>query len=912
MANEQHSQRERLLKLLLPDEGPYTYAVRRGGKLDNRRDVLTVDALLSALSTSAEVGASFCLACFAGGHERKHVVRARSWVLDADYYEDAQAAVVALRDFGTRHGIPLSLVFSGTKAHGYIAVEAELDGEKHRQIGQGLLGLASASGLKLDSQPTASPEMLMRAPGTLNEKSGNHALVLAVAERMALGELVGKVAQYLTKPRQARSAPVQADLDATADALVGACRQAARAADQVGPVGRAVRHLLFKTLAWTAGGSELAHQVCAASRPGYDRAKVDKIVSEGEALSGPVKCETWESANPGGCDGCPHKGRIATPVAAAGDLPPGFVRRGGLIYAMVGEDNELVRAWDEPLRYVQHGVDGLGKYRVVLRRKTPNDGWRDVVVPTALFGGRSTDLLTCLSSQGMVVANGEEGKALDRLVKQWFRKGQMDRPSEVFSDQFGWRDDGAFVLGREAYTKDGRVARAQLGTGGAEVKARHFVVGGTMDGYLSAVRCLRGVKAHHALFTMLMSLSAPLWKHYDFSGVSVCLNHRHSGSGKTLALELAAAVWGDPKRQMVQVSTSELSKAKNLAILNNLPMFMDEITPIRAGELNSFVMQVSEGTDKDRMVSSGDLRETHEWDTVLLMSSNTSAAALLQRGRQTSHAQALRVIDLAVPRKEGIEEWGKAVGRAIADNYGHLGVLWVKQLVALGKDGIVARLREADAELDSMLGAVTFQAEERFWRAALVLALAAGRMTQAETGVDPEPVVRWAAEQVILMRSTALELEPDAVDLVAEFIREHQRNTVRMCRSVKTKEAPWFLVDERTQMDPVYARLELLYNGNPSSDRSLLKQDAVSGVAFLSRQKLQTWLAERGTSCANITPDLNKAQVLLREYDRTGELVALGRGVPHASTTKSRVLAVQLDDDPRLSGLLRTGVSGEG
>ena len=530
--------------------------------------------------------------------------------------------------------------------------------------------------------------------------------------------------------------------------------------------------------------------------------------------------------------------------------------------------------------------------------------------PRLRSAGAPLDLVTCLAGQGMVTASKEEGQALDRLARMGFKKLAANRPAEVFVDQMGWRDDGAFVLGGTAYSAAGET-RAVFGKSGAATKAKHLKLAGTMNGWLDALRALSQAQARHAEFSLMASLSAPLWKFADFAGSVYCFNHRDSGSGKTLALFLGASVWGDPQPQMVQVSTSELSLAKNLAVLNTIPMFMDEVTEVRSGLLNSLVMQVSQGSDKDRMRQTGELRETLEWRTVLLMTSNSSAASILSRGRHISRAQALRVVDLAVPFDERIGAAGRAAAPAMRRNHGHMGLWWVKHLVALGEGGIYKALADAEVEFEGLYGGI-LHSSERFWRSALITALAAGRLSQQQTGLDPLPPLAWGMENVLAMRRVASDMEPDAVELLVEFQSDHTENTVWLSRSLADRNGAWLPPHEGYGINkPVYVRIERLYNCDTTVPGAMGKEDAVEGTMYLSYRKLRVWLAEKGIKYEDLKPELDKSGVLLAKYEphqkgRVDAPVSLAAGTVAVSTAKERVVALRLKGDPRLAGHLRS------
>ena len=909
------------LRQILPDTGPYTYSVRdEAGELRGRRDVLSLRDLLQALADNSARGASIALASFKGGsHTREDVHQIRSWVVDFDPgpltpWTDANDAHAQCEAVVAATGLHKpSYILSGRGLHAYFSVDEHVDGPLHQQVGTALLNLFHASGLPVDRLPTPAPAFLMRAPLTRNEKSGTLAKVLSVGERVGVQTFIPKLATYWPKPAPDQTSVThvtQRSPDVSTSRVVKLCGQMRSAIEAVasGKAGRAVRRPLVQTLTFCKGGREQAHHLLGRA-PGYDADKVDTVLDEGEALSGPIKCATWEQLNPGGCKGCSFLGRIATPVEIGSDLPPGFERRDGRVWK-VFKDEEPVLVCRNNIRFVSYGAeDGpQRKYRIHLLHDTPLDGSQEVSVSTGLLSGKKVDLLATLGDQG-VVPNDKAGRdAMDLLMRGLYHKALAEQRAEICASQLGWRDDGSFVLGDQVHLPDGSVRKAILGRG-AKTKKDVVSAAGTEAEWLNGVRAAHDSGLLHLPFALLLSLSAPLWRYLDYAGCTFCFYHRKSGTGKTLALKLANSVYGHPERLLTSVKSSSLAIAHNLGILQNLPMTIDEVTLAHAGLMNEVVLQVSQGSDKERMFSVGGMRETLKWRTILLLTSNTPVSVLLMKGKEQSRAQGLRVIDLVVPPTPNVTHVAGSVLGHIMHSYGHFGVKWIRHLVALGPDQIGQAKAAAEAELDELVGAELFLDSERFWRASMVGALLAGRLSAALLPFDPVPAVRWGVQRALAMRDAADDLEPDCFDLVAEYVAQHENGTVRVgaTRKVKTKTSPegglgdWKPhVTLQSIRATVRVRMEYEFEkGEPFSE-----DPPVAGTLYINRADFQQWCAKRGENGRDVRASLVTAGVALPRYEAKGVTYNLTKGTEEVRSARVPVIAMRMETHPVLEGLL--------
>ena len=114
-----------------------------------------------------------------------------------------------------------------------------------------------------------------------------------------------------------------------------------------------------------------------------------------------------------------------------------------------------------------------------------------------------------------------------------------------------------------------------------------------------------------------------------------------SGTGKTVALMLAASVWGNPDiGQYIQTfNATQVGHEKTAAFLNNVPMCIDELQLSKDshGHSKFDVYQLSQGTGRTRGNKSGGVDKTPRWALCVLttgespLTSDSSGAGAVNR-----------------------------------------------------------------------------------------------------------------------------------------------------------------------------------------------------------------------------------------------------------------------------------------
>ena len=153
-----------------------------------------------------------------------------------------------------------------------------------------------------------------------------------------------------------------------------------------------------------------------------------------------------------------------------------------------------------------------------------------------------------------------------------------------------------------------------------------------------------------------------------------------TGSGKSVALMLAASVWGDPEGKLFGTMNGTLNYLQSQAsMLRNIPLFLDELQTIRetSGNYDKLIMQLGVGVGRGRANRAGLAKKTVEWRNVALC---TGEEPLI---RPDSGGGAVnRVLQICVDDLEGdlIPDGGEVV-RTVRRHYGEAGRRFIDALL---------------------------------------------------------------------------------------------------------------------------------------------------------------------------------------------------------------------------------------
>lgn len=550
-------------------------------------------------------------------------------------------------------------------------------------------------------------------------------------------------------------------------------------------------------------------------------------------IKGPYSCAKMDSENPGVCDTCPHNGKIKNalalgrivpedtaprevtlpvqgklqPVSAPDerhhdvdeddedaipaygprmrrpDPPRGFgYRRGGGVFMKRagpadedGEASKEIPLLDHDL-FVVRTMRSQSQHSIHFLYMRP-DGAVDITLPHRAVVSKD-EAIKLLADQNVIALYGQgNDKNLFEYVRACVNDTSNHTPVRV-PDHGGWQDDDTYVHGGQIYAA--HMPPMPIPMPGLENINYAMQPQGSMVVWRQFMDMLVRKELHDLLAIFLISAGAPLMRFTGISGMTFHFTSRASGTGKSLGLDAAASIWGQPARYRVNRDTSPVAMQQRLGLLNSVPLITDEITQKNRGEdmewLPSFLFDMAEGKGKERMEAGANKERinTTYWNTVAMLTSNNPAVDYLTGTRaHSSEGELRRLLELVMEKQLSWEPHEVDLIKALKNNCGHLGpqliqymVDNVEQVRDLTNDTIGLLYKRMDATGD-----------ERFWLAGIGCAMTAGALLSKQvTGLLPLPLSKiLPVYQRMLdsMREHTRSGRRTASDILGMFIREN-------------------------------------------------------------------------------------------------------------------------------------------
>ena len=697
-----------------------------------------------------------------------------------DGYETKEEAGAALAAFCRAHAIPYPLVVgSGGGLHCYWPLHEEIDVLTWKKIAGNLKQLCAAHdgscGLRADPTRTADFSSILRPVGTTNRKDPanprpvklgrvaasipnedfinplNQAYIKAFGNEFNKGldwkkhvkdpndPLANPPAYVAAASASGIAALPSSDVPASAEAVANHCQQVRACRDSKGAsvnykhwfdVLGIVKHCtegLELAVRWSEGRVEGTHTNTVNDAP-------FKYESWN---SGPATCERFEADNPGGCKGCPHQGRIKSPIvlgfeAKAAAVAPEAVAPEAVApaapvtapapRAVVAHETNLSKwQWvgnslcrftpakgDEPagwepftntfFKAVANVEDIHGGMHAGFQSWT-NNGVKTAVVVGSIAGTGGAELVGWLSEKLGVIMN--DNPKAQRLAHSYL-KDQIEyirgkAKAQLTYDSFGWKFDKTgkrigFLIGDDFFAMDGSEHRSLL-CGSAATLDKHFTARGSQAEWTRAVNAIYnrpGMEPYqYAICSMLGSVLTPFCDE-DYSGIPMALTSSDTSKGKSTAGWTGMSCFGWPKNLLVNGKDgyTTLAGVEKTATFQHMPMLFDEMTDVKPEDLGILLYCLSNGKARDRLtMKSGDavLNESKTWKLQSLITANTDMTAAVASLRGNTLAQAVRLIEIDVniptapdlPKSEITE-----LTAAIWHNCGHTGRALVKHVIA--------------------------------------------------------------------------------------------------------------------------------------------------------------------------------------------------------------------------------------
>ena len=195
--------------------------------------------------------------------------------------------------------------------------------------------------------------------------------------------------------------------------------------------------------------------------------------------------------------------------------------------------------------------------------------------------------------------------------------------------------------------------------------------------YDTAMECRR--QSLTARIMLAASFASPLLALVGSLPFFVHLWGVDSGTGKTVALMLAASVWGNPAlgSYIQSFNGTQVGQERTAAFLNHLPVCLDELqlTKDSKGKTSFDVYQLAQGVGRSRGKKSGGVELTPTWNCCFLTTGESPLTSV------SAGAGAInRVIDIECSAGSAVLTDGQRISGSLKRNYGFAGRIFVDRL----------------------------------------------------------------------------------------------------------------------------------------------------------------------------------------------------------------------------------------
>lgn len=332
-----------------------------------------------------------------------------------------------------------------------------------------------------------------------------------------------------------------------------------------------------------------------------------------------------------------------------------------------------------------------------------------------------------------------------------------------------------------------------------------------------------------------------------------------SGTGKTVALMIAASVWANPVvgTYIQTFNSTVVGREKMAAFCNSLPLCIDELQLGKdsRGKQQFDVYALAEGVGRTRGTKSGGLERTSTWRNCILTTGETPITA------SASGAGALnRVVDIECKAGEVVVQNGRKTVEAIKKHYGHAGKKFIEAIRDNGTDRI--RQMYQDYYIELMSGGTT---EKQALAAALILT---ADYLVDEWVFGSEELIEWKMEQPLIGLL-------DVADMSSFLLTKAQVDVNRRAYDFMSD---WVAANQSKFSDDTVGELYGAISGDfayiiPSVFRKVLEDAGYSYDGFLGWCKANDMLQKDGSHLA-VKRQIGKARVrciALKIPDISGE-----------------------------------------
>ena len=332
------------------------------------------------------------------------------------------------------------------------------------------------------------------------------------------------------------------------------------------------------------------------------------------------------------------------------------------------------------------------------------DGWQELDIARLTVSNRSK--IIDLSNHGLSI-NSANADLMVKYFTRLFDKNSDIIPIRDSVGKLGWTKDFKDFIPYMSVGYDFVASVSANATeGGKQIYDCCKNIKGSKEEWLEGMKKLRDNIPARLIFGA--SAISPLLEILDLP-CFVTMLYGTTGTGKTLACKSAISMWGDPEKLMTRSDSTLTSIARKCLFYNNLPMFVDEFQLFRQTEIQTFLMSVTEGSQRSRATldSSNNFTSSDTWRNCTIINGEKQCTTDDSiGGGAKNRIIEIRVDDNILPTDEDFAD----LVECFKNNYGVI----AEDLIELYKDKeahdkLYKRLRDIQSEWRKELNTLSKQ-----------------------------------------------------------------------------------------------------------------------------------------------------------------------------------------------------------
>lgn len=271
-----------------------------------------------------------------------------------------------------------------------------------------------------------------------------------------------------------------------------------------------------------------------------------------------------------------------------------------------------------------------------------------------------------------VNVNSENARELVRFLGDIESRNYDDLPQQKSIGHMGWLQDGRFMPYATDITYDGE--SAELTKVYNELRPT-----GDREEWFRIARAVRSGDSVPARIALAAGFAAPLVRKFNMLPFFVHI-WGEKGCGKTVALMLAASIWGNPEVGgfVKSFNGTRVSFETHAAFCGNLPVCLDELQVANDSSRKNFdeiIYMLCEGASKSRGTRDGGMQVQRRWSTCMI---TTGEMPIIQSN--SGGGAAVRTIEVNYKYQPlfGTDEHAREAAAVLKQNYGWAGQTFIE------------------------------------------------------------------------------------------------------------------------------------------------------------------------------------------------------------------------------------------